>query len=79
MTTGIFAMVAAHVAQEDFQEGNDRATSYWRTLKTGGEINPKYPGGIEGQKMRLESEGHRVIRRGKKYFVEGYERHLIQI
>jgi alkylated DNA nucleotide flippase Atl1 len=78
ITTGIFAMIAAHVALEDLQEGKERATAYWRTLKSGGEINPKYPGGIEGQKVRLESEGHQVIQKGKKYFVEDYERHLIQ-
>jgi alkylated DNA nucleotide flippase Atl1 len=55
-----------------------RVTPYWRNLKSDGEINPKYPGGIEEQKTRLESEGHRVIRKGKKYLVEDYEKHLIQ-
>lgn len=78
ITTGIFAMIAAHVGHEDFQEGNETATAYWRTLKSGGEINPKYPGGIEPQKVRLESEGHRVIQKGKRYLVEDFERHLVQ-
>ena len=78
ITTGLFVMIAAHVAREELEEGSARATPYWRTLKSDGEINPKYPGGIEEQKTRLESEGHRVIRKGKKYLVEDYEKHLIQ-
>jgi len=77
ITTGIFAMIAAHAAQEELEEGRMKVTPYWRTLKSDGEINPKYPGGIEEQKLRLESEGHKVIRRGKKYFVEDYETHLM--
>jgi hypothetical protein len=46
-------------------------------LKTGGALNPKYPGGIKEQKKNLESEGHRIIRKGKRYIVENYEKHLI--
>ena len=65
ITTGIFAMIAAHVAREELGEGGARVTPYWRTLKSDGEINPKYPGGIGEQKTRLESEGHRVIRKGR--------------
>jgi alkylated DNA nucleotide flippase Atl1 len=78
ITTGIFAMIAAHAAHEELKEGRTSVTPYWRTLKSDGEINPKYPGGIEDQKARLESEGHRVIRKGKKYLVEEYKKHLIQ-
>ena len=78
ITTGIFAMIAAHAAREAMEKGKTRVTPYWRTLKSDGEINPKYPGGIEDQKKRLESEGHKVIRRGKKYLVKDYEKHLIQ-
>ncbi len=78
ITTGIFAMIAAHAAREDLEEGKTKFTPYWRTLKSDGEINPKYPGGVEYQKARLESEGHRVMRKGKRYFVEDYEKHLIK-
>ncbi len=46
MTTGIFAWIAAHAADEDEQAGRKRITPYWRTLKAGGELNPKYPGGV---------------------------------
>jgi hypothetical protein len=36
-------------------------TPYWRTLKNNGELNKKYPGGVERQRARLEQEGHTVI------------------
>ena len=72
ITTGIFSWVAAHAAAEDAADGAKRITPYWRTLKSGGELNPKYPGGIAGLKKLLAAEGHRVIARGKRFFVEDY-------
>ena len=78
LTTGIFARIAAEAAMEEAAEGKKRITPYWRTLKSAGELNPKYPGGIEGQKARLESEGHSVIQKGKKYIVRNYESALVQ-
>ena len=79
MTTGIFAWVAAHAAEEREQSGEKNVTPYWRTLKSGGVLNEKYPGGAEAQKLRLIREGHTVIRKGKKYVVLNYEKALIQI
>lgn len=79
LTCGIFSWIAAYAAAEEAAEGKRRTTSYWRTLKKGGEINPKYPGGIEDQKKHLESEGHRVIQKGKRYVVENYEKYLITV
>lgn len=79
MTTGIFAWVAAHAAEEREQSGEKNVTPYWRTLKTGGVLNEKYPGGAEAQKLRLEKEGHTVIRKGKKYAVLNYEKSIVQI
>jgi hypothetical protein len=79
MTTGIFAWVAAHAAEEREQGGEKNVTPYWRTLKTGGVLNEKYPGGAEAQKLRLEREGHTVIKKGKKYAVLNYEKALFQI
>ena len=54
-------------------------TPYWRILKSGGEMNAKYPGGLEGQKRRLEAEGHRVGTKGEKFFVENFERALVDL
>jgi alkylated DNA nucleotide flippase Atl1 len=79
MTTGIFAWIAAHAAEERGQSGDKDVTPYWRTLKTGGVLNEKYPGGAEAQKLRLEREGHAVVKKGKKYAVLNYEKSLIQI
>ncbi len=76
ITTGIFAWVAAHAAEEAATAGRKRITPYWRTLKAGGELNPKYPGGIAGVRARLEAEGHRVIQRGRRAFVADYLRVL---
>ncbi len=79
ITAGIFARIAAGAAEEDQVEGKKRITPYWRTLKSGGELNPKYPGGIEGQKTRLVAEGHTVLCRGKRFFVLEYERSRVKI
>jgi len=78
ITTGIFAWIAANAAEEQRQQGEKDLTPYWRTLKTGGVINEKYPGGVEAQKKLLEKEGHRVVQKGKKYAVVNYEKSLVQ-
>lgn len=79
ITTGIFAWIAAHAADESERAGARRITPYWRTLKTGGELNPKYPGGIPALKSRLEAEGHTVVRKGKRYLVADHEKHLARL
>jgi len=79
ITTGIFARTAAGAAEEDLQEGKKRITPYWRTLKEGGVINEKYPGGLQKQIKLLEKEGHTVLPKGKKNFrVLDYEKYLVQ-
>ncbi len=77
ITTGIFAGIAARAAEEAAEAGEKDITPYWRTLKEGGVINEKYPGGAEGQKERLEKEGHVVLSEGKKRVVKDFERKLI--
>jgi alkylated DNA nucleotide flippase Atl1 len=67
ITTGIFAWIAAHAAEEARAEGKKRITPWWRTLKGDGELNPKYPGGLEVQTKLLKAEGHEIAPgRGKK-------------
>lgn len=78
ITTGIFVSI---VAWASFQRKNDK-TPYWRTLKANGELNAKYPGGIEAQKEMLEKEGHTVIQKGRKnirYYVKDYENALYSL
>ncbi len=75
ITAGIFVSIAAWASHQ--RSGNE--TPYWRTLKANGELNPKYPGGVEAQKERLEAEGHTVIQKGRtniKYYVKDYEKAL---
>jgi alkylated DNA nucleotide flippase Atl1 len=79
ITTGIFAWIAANAAEEQRKQGEKDITPYWRTLKTGGVINPKYPDEIEGQKKLLEKEGHTVIRKGKRCIVAHYEKSLAKL
>ena len=72
ITAGIFVSIAAWAS---YQRSTDE-TPYWRTLKAGGELNPKYPGGVEAQKEKLEAEGHTIIQKGRKnmrYYVKDYE------
>jgi len=76
ITTGIFSWVAAHAAAEAEAEGAKRGTPFWRTLKTGGEINPKYPGGVKGVAKRLRAEGHKLVSKGSRVFVAQYEKRL---
>jgi hypothetical protein len=54
LTTGIFAWIAAQAAEQEKQEGKKDITSYWQTLKSGGILNPRYPGGTEKQKRLLK-------------------------
>ena len=79
VTTGIFAWIAAHAAHEAMLAGRKRVTPYWRTLKSGGELNGKYPGGVEELARRLRAEGHRVVQRRKRYFVEEFAGKLARL
>lgn len=48
ITAGIFVSI---VAWASYQRSEDE-TPYWRTLKANGELNAKYPNGIEAQKEK---------------------------
>jgi hypothetical protein len=76
ITTGIFAWIAAHAAAEAAAEGRRDVTPYWRTLKWGGELNAKYPGGIARLRRLLAAEGHRIVRKGARHVVADYENAL---
>lgn len=78
ITAGIFVSIAAWAS---YQRSEDE-TPYWRTLKANGELNAKYPGGIETQKEKLEAEGHTIIQRGRKnisYYVKDYEKAMFEL
>ena len=78
ITAGIFVSI---VAWASFQRVDDE-TPWWRTLKANGELNPKYPGGVEAQKEKLETEGHTIIKKGRtniKYFVKDHDKFLFEL
>src|ERR1051326_699059 len=70
ITTGIFAWIAAHAAEEAAAAGAKKITPYWRTIKSGGELNAKYPGGIDALRRKLEAEAPPVVQGGKNCFVD---------
>lgn len=78
ITAGIFVSIAAWASVQR----SENFTPYWRTLKSGGELNVKYPGGIEAQKEKLEAEGHIIIEKGRKnvrYYLKNYEKSLFDL
>lgn len=78
ITAGIFVSIAAWASNQ--RTGDE--TPYWRTLKANGELNEKYPGGIEAQRKRLEAEGHTILSKGRKnirYYVKDYETVLFDL
>lgn len=78
ITAGIFVSIAAWASHQ--RSGDE--TPYWRTLKANGELNEKYPGGIESQKEKLEAEGHAIIAKGRKnirYYVKDYAKVLFAL
>lgn len=84
ITTGIFAWISAYASEQQKSEGLVLSgvegvkvfTPWWRTLKINGELNEKYPGGVRNQKKLLEKEGHKIIKKGKRYLVADYEKFL---
>lgn len=78
ITAGIFVSIAAWASYQR----SENLTPYWRTLKANGELNPKYPGGVEAQKEKLEAEGHTIIKKGRtniRYFVKDYSDVLFKL
>lgn len=61
MTAGIFTNI---VAWASFQR-NDDITPYWRTIKSDGQLNTKFPNGVEYQKVCLKKKDTRSLPRGK--------------
>lgn len=75
LTTGIMVNTAANASKETHDY-----LPYWRTIKNEGSLNPKYPGGMENQKLKLEEEGFQIVQKGRKnirYVVKDHEKHLI--
>lgn len=78
MTAGIFVNI---VAWASYQR-KDNVTPFWRVLKSDGELNAKFPEGIELQKRLLEEEGHEIVMSGTKnikYYVKNFEKNMVDL
>ena len=81
MGTGIFVGIAARAAEEMASEGKMDITPYWRTVKSKGELNEKYPGGVDAQAAHLREEGHTIEpdKAGKPKRIKDFERVLVEV
>lgn len=79
LTTGIFIMTAANAAEEAANQGKSLDIPYWRTLKADGFLNEKYPDGALAQKKLLEQEGFTILKKGKKFIVNDFEKYLTKV
>jgi alkylated DNA nucleotide flippase Atl1 len=77
VTAGIFIWIISNAAAEQERQGRKNVTPFWRTLKSDGSLNEKYPGGIKKQQQLLEREGHVIIERGAKRVVDHFELALV--
>lgn len=75
MTAGIFINIVAFASYQR----KDNITPYWIVLKSDGELNIKYPLGINEEKRILEEEGHVIIKKGNKYYVKDFENSLVKL
>jgi hypothetical protein len=81
LTTGIFLNIAANAAEETKLKGKVNITPWWRVLKEGGILNPKFPGGTALQAKLLKQEGFDIIK-GKskdKLLVSDFEKKLADL
>ena len=60
LVTGIFLRIVAEAAEEDRTAGKHDITPWWRVVREDGELNAKFPGGVEEQARRLREEGHTI-------------------
>ena len=71
LTAGIFINIATHAAAE---RNMSDTSPYHRTLRKDGELNEKFPGGIDAHRAMLEVEGHEIFQKGKRFFVHEYQK-----
>jgi hypothetical protein len=42
-------------------------------------LNEKYPSGSEAHKKQLDREGFKIVQKGRKFVVDNYEKHSIDV
>lgn len=76
MTAGIFINIVAWASYTR----DTNFTPFWRVLKSDGELNNKFPIGV--QRELLEKEGHIIISKGTKnikYYCQDYKEKLANL
>lgn len=78
VSTAIFLNMCARACEErrDMGTPDPELTPWWRVLKKGGFLNPKYPGGTDYQGELLAAEGIRVSPLRKQAAVFDYMERL---
>ncbi|MEP7106643.1 MAG: MGMT family protein [Ferruginibacter sp.] len=81
LTTGIFLNIVANTAEEDRTKGQIEITPWWRVLKEGGSLNPRFPGGVIRQAKYLKQEGFNIVKgkTNEKQFVKDFEKKLAEL
>ena len=81
LTTGIFLRMVSEAAEEDALAGKKNIAPYWRVIGEKGELNEKFPLGMEGQAQRLEAEGVRIEakKRSGKLVAIDFEEKLVKL
>lgn len=81
LTTGIFLRMVSEAAEEEVLAGKRNIAPYWRVIGEKGELNEKFPFGMEGQAERLEAEGVRVEakKRSGKLVAVDFEKRLMKL
>lgn len=72
---------AAHiklVANASVERGHDMVP-FWRMLKTDGQLNNNYPGGIEFQRKMLNEEGFEIVQIGTKSVVSNLKDYMFEL
>ena len=74
VSTAIFLNMCARASEERRDMGirDSELTPWWRVLKKGGFLNPKFPGGTDYQSELLRAEGIRVSPMRKRPAVFDY-------
>lgn len=76
VSTAIFINVSASAAEAYRDLGEIDIAPYWRVLRSGGLLNPKFPGGIPSHQEKLEQEGFQVVKVRGGYSVSNWENYL---
>ena len=79
LTTGIFISVITNYVEELKLQGKDLKTPWWRVIKEGGKLYPKYLGELHPQKELLKDEGFKISKGRAKdsLVVENWKDYLV--